>query len=151
LHTRDAASTPLRLIDMGAPPYMVATSLHAVLAQRLVRINCESCAEPCEIAPQEAAWLEVCNEPLGGAEFMRGRGCSHCNGTGYQGRRGIYELLEMEGPLVEAVNRNDPALFMQSAHELMHGRTLRSHALSLAAHGKTTIAEVMRVVSEVED
>ena len=82
LHTRDAASTPLRLIDMGAPRYMVASSVQAVLAQRLVRVVCESCAEPYTPTPQEQEWLKL---ELGAeAEqrtFMHGRGCSHCNLT----------------------------------------------------------------------
>jgi len=152
LHTRDAASTPLRLIDMGAPPYMVATSLQAVLAQRLLRVNCESCAESYEPAAQERAWLEASGETLWSkAAFMRGRGCSHCNGTGYQGRTGIYELLEMDPELVDAANHNDPAGFMRSAHQRLMGKTLRSHALALAGLGRTTVAEVMRVASEVED
>lgn len=152
LHTRDAASTPLRLIDMGAPAYMVSTSLHAVLAQRLVRVICESCAEAQEPDAHEKAWLQNSGETLAAnARFMRGRGCSHCNGTGFRGRRGVYELLEMEAPLVDAINRNDPAAFITIAQKNMQGKTLRSHALSLAAAGQTTIAEVMRVASEVED
>jgi MSHA biogenesis protein MshE len=152
LHTRDAASTPIRLVDMGVPSYMVATALHAVLAQRLIRVNCESCAEADELAPQEQAWLAASGEPVpANAKFMRGRGCSHCNGTGYQGRRGVYELLEIDGALAEALNRNDPVQFMQRAHTQMHGHTLRSHALALAAQGRTAIGEVMRVASEVED
>ncbi len=152
LHTRDAASTPLRLIDMGAPAYMVSTSLHAVLAQRLVRLVCESCAESDALSPQTQAWLDACHEHIpADARFMRGRGCSHCNGTGFRGRNGVYELLEMDAALVDAVNRADPAAFMAIAHERLRGRTLRSHALALAAAGRTTIAEVMRVASEVED
>src|SRR5690606_28253325 len=76
LHTRDAASTPLRLIDMGAPAYMVSTSLHAVLAQRLVRLICESCAESDDLSPQTHAWLDACHEHVpADARFMRGRGC----------------------------------------------------------------------------
>jgi MSHA biogenesis protein MshE len=152
LHTRDAASTPLRLIDMGVPSYMVSTSLHAVLAQRLLRVVCESCAEAHELDPHEATWLKNSGEAVpADAKFMRGRGCSHCNGTGFRGRKGIYELLEMDAALVDAINRNDPAAFIRIANENMKGRTLRSHALSLAAAGRTTVAEVMRVASEVED
>ena len=152
LHTRDAAGTPVRLIDMGIPAYMVGTSLNAVLAQRLMRVNCESCAESYELDPHEHAWLEATREPLaGGTKFVRGRGCSHCNGTGFQGRRGIYELLEIDTTLAAAISRNDPAGFMQATQERMRGHTLRAHALALAAEGKTTVAEVIRVASEVED
>jgi len=152
LHTRDAAGTPVRLIDMGIPAYMVGTSLNAVLAQRLMRVNCESCAESYELDPHEHAWLEATREPLaGGTKFVRGRGCSHCNGTGFQGRRGIYELLEIDTTLAAAISRNDPAGFMRATQERMRGHTLRAHALALAAEGKTTVAEVIRVASEVED
>jgi MSHA biogenesis protein MshE len=152
LHTRDAASTPMRLVDMGAPPYMVASSLQAVLAQRLVRVSCESCAETYRPAAQERAWLESGDEaPLAEARYLRGRGCSHCHGTGFQGRTGIYELLEMDAALVEALHRSDPAAFMQAARMGMQGRTLRAHALALVWSGRTTVAEVMRVASQVED
>ena len=151
LHTRDAASTPLRLVDMGAPAYMVSISLHAVLAQRLLRVNCESCAAPHELDAHERAWLEGSGERLpANPRFMHGRGCSHCNRTGFRGRRGIFELLEMDPALIETINRNDPAGFLSIAQERMQGKTLRSHALALAAAGQTTVAEVIRVVSEVE-
>src|SRR5262249_54200853 len=90
LHTRDAASTPIRLIDMGAPNYMVATSLNAVLAQRLVRLVCESCAEPHAPTPQEVAWASEEGHRAASPRFMRGKGCTHCNGSGYYGRTGVY-------------------------------------------------------------
>ena len=152
LHTLDAASTPVRLIDMGAPAFMVATALQAVLAQRLIRVNCESCAEPYELPGTELTWLKVCGEQIDGpAKFMRGRGCSHCNGTGFQGRMGIYELLEMNDSLVDAINRGDPSGFIRMANESMRARTLQSHALALATQGRTSIGEVIRVASSVAD
>src|SRR6185503_17255776 len=85
LHTKDAASTPLRLIDMGVPSYMVATSIHAVIAQRLVRLICESC--PVDVVPdaEEARWLEAVGARQPGGRYRRGKGCSHCNGIGYTG------------------------------------------------------------------
>jgi len=152
LHTMDAASTPIRLVDMGAPGYMVATSVHAVIAQRLVRLICESCTV--EHAPDghEARWLEA----VMGAEwtkrkFRRGRGCSHCNGTGYAGRTGVYEMLEMTPELVRAANRSDPNLFIESAHRHLKGRTLTDHALALVLAGRTTVAEAIKVAVQVED
>jgi MSHA biogenesis protein MshE len=152
LHTLDAASTPSRLIDMGTPAFMVGTALQAVLAQRLVRVNCDTCAEPYELSPQERSWLDASGERIAGdARFMRGRGCSQCNGTGYQGRSGIYELLEMDDALVEAINRADPATFMRAARQKMQGHTLQSHALTLASSGRTAVTEVIRVASEVSD
>ena len=152
LHTKDAISTPIRLIDMGAPPYMVATSLHAVLAQRLVRLVCESCAEPHQAEGAERNWLAACNgEVAGEARFKRGRGCSHCNGTGYLGRTGVYEMLEMSKPVVEAANQEDPAVFIAVANREMGGHTLRAHAAQLVADGKTTADEGMRISNEFED
>jgi len=152
LHTRDAASTPIRLIDMGAPNYMVATSLNAVLAQRLVRVVCESCAEPHTPTPQEIAWAnEDANRPPATARFVRGKGCSHCNGSGYFGRTGVYELLDMSPDLVQAIGHGDPTVFMRAAHARLAGQTLRSHALALAVAGRTTLGEAMRVTSQVED
>jgi MSHA biogenesis protein MshE len=152
LHTNDAVSTPMRLLDMGAPRYMVAMSLHLVLAQRLLRLVCEGCAEPCHPLPQELEWLR--QEPAistSATGFARGRGCSRCSGTGYRGRTGIYEMLEMTHPVVEALSREDASAFATAAREQMGGHTLRRHAAQLAAAGKTTVAEAMRVASQGED
>ena len=152
LHTNDAASTPIRLIDMGAPSYMVATSVHAVLAQRLVRVICESCAEPYTPTPAEVGWAaDGVPGSDGGARYKHGRGCSHCNGTGYAGRMGVYELLEMTEPLVEALGESDPAPFRLRAYQQMAGATLRDSALQLATKGKTTLAEVLRLATQTED
>jgi len=152
LHTRDAASTPLRLIDMGIPNFMVASSLQLVLAQRLVREICESCAEPYQPDPQEREWLAYeLGERFEQAQFLRGRGCSRCNMSGYLGRTGIYEMMEMTPQLIEAASRNDPVNFANLAAQQMGDNTLRCHALSVALAGGTTIQEVMRVTSQAED
>jgi MSHA biogenesis protein MshE len=152
LHTKDAASTPIRLVDMGAPGYMVATSVHAVVAQRLVRLICESCAEVRPPDAQEARWLEAALGPdWSGREYRHGRGCSHCNGTGYAGRTGVYEMLEMTPDLVRAANRADPNLFIESAHKHLSGRTLTDHALQLVLAGRTTVSEAIKVAVQVED
>jgi len=152
LHTKDAASTPIRLVDMGAPGYMVATSVHAVIAQRLVRMICESCTEEHTPDGHEGRWLEA----VMGAEwtkhkFRHGRGCSHCNGTGYAGRTGVYEMLEMTSDLVRAANRADPNLFIESAHRHLEGHTLTDHALALVVAGRTTVAEAIKAAVQVED
>jgi MSHA biogenesis protein MshE len=153
LHTKDAISTPIRLIDMGAPHYMVASSVHAVLAQRLVRLVCATCAEPHQPDEPERRWLTVHMDAENWSEgrYLHGRGCSNCNGTGYQGRIGVYELLEMHLDLVRAANRNDPNLFTDLARKQMEGQTLGRHALRLAATGRTTLAEAIRVASAQED
>ena len=152
LHTKDAATTPIRLIDMGAPYYMVGTSLSAVIAQRLVRLNCESCSEVAAPDAQEAGWLarEYGIKPEQ-FKFKRGKGCSHCNGTGLLGRTGIYEMLEMSADMVSALNRNEGNEFMTLAEQATRGRSLRHHALKLALDGRTPIPEVIRVASELGD
>ena len=151
LHTNDAASTPVRLLDMGAPRYMVALSLQLVIAQRLVRVVCESCAVKHPLLPHEQEWLRL---ELGAADHpqcKRGKGCSHCNGTGFLGRTGVYEMLEMTGPVVEAASRDDVQYFARVAREQMAGRTLSRHAAEIAAAGRTTVQEAMRVANLSED
>jgi len=152
LHTNDAVSTPIRLIDMDAPRYMVALSLQLVLAQRLVRVVCVSCAQDYTLLPSEHEWLryELGNE-VDTYRYRHGKGCSHCNGTGYLGRTGVYEMLEMTKPVVEAANQDDPTRFMHVARHQMAGNTLRRHAAQLVAQGKTTVYEAMRVSSQIED
>jgi MSHA biogenesis protein MshE len=152
LHTKDAASTPLRLIDMGAPGYMVASSVHAVLAQRLVRLICESCTTDAQPTPQEARWLDaVAGAGAGAQTYKRGQGCSHCNGIGYVGRSGVYEMLEMTPDLVRAASVSDPNVFLAAARPQMKGRTLTDHALQLVREGRTTVAEAMKVAVQLED
>jgi len=152
LHTNDAASTPLRLMDMGVPRYMVSGSLQAVLAQRLVRVICESCSEPHPLPAPERAWLRAeLGDRAETVPFFHGRGCSHCNGTGYRGRTGVYELLEMTRAVHEAVNHPDPSHFLKVAHAEMRGETLRRGGVRLAIQGRTTVAEAMRISNQMED
>jgi MSHA biogenesis protein MshE len=152
LHTNDAASTPLRLMDMGVPRYMVSGSLQAVLAQRLVRVICESCSEPYQLPAPERAWLRAeLGDRAETVPFFHGRGCSHCNGTGYRGRTGVYELLEMTRAVHEAVNHPDPSHFLKVAHAEMRGETLRRGGVRLAIQGRTTVSEAMRISNQMED
>jgi MSHA biogenesis protein MshE len=152
LHTNDAASTPLRLMDMGVPRYMVGGSLQAVLAQRLVRVICESCNQQHPATPPERAWLRAeLGERADSVPFFHGRGCSHCNGTGYRGRTGVYELLEMTRAVNDAVNHPDPGHFLKVAHAEMRGETLRRSAVRLAIGGRTTVAEAMRVSNQTDE
>jgi len=152
LHTRDAASTPIRLIDMGAPRYMVASSLQAVIAQRLVRVNCPSCSEPYQPPEQEMHWLQGAEREDGEpVRMMRGRGCQFCHLTGYAGRTGVYEMLEMDAALTAAVNREDTTEFTELAVKHMAGRSMRHHAGQLVLAGRTTLSEAVRISSELED
>jgi len=152
LHTNDALSTPLRLMDMGVPRYMVGSSLQAVLAQRLVRQICESCTTPYQPTPTEMEWLSLeLRDKVDMARYFHGKGCSHCNGMGYRGRTGVYELLEMTRAVVDAANHHDPAHFLKVAAAEMGGNTLRRHAVALVVAGRTTVSEAMRISNQAED
>ena len=160
LHTNDAASTPVRLLDMGVPAYMVAMSLNLVIAQRLLRLVCEDCTRPQSPTVQEDAWLRhhdgasVDRQPEGGPAhgrgYFRGIGCSSCNGTGYAGRTAVYEMLEMTRALVDAVNRNALTEFNDLARLQIGAATLTHNALALAAAGRTTLDEAMRVSAQLD-
>ena len=152
LHTNDVISTPIRLLDMGVPRYMVALSLQLILAQRLVRVICESCAEPHTPLPHEHEWLRFeLGDTVDQRRYLRGRGCVHCGGTGYQGRTGVYEMLEMSNEIVEAINSDDTGSFVQAARRQMAGETLRRDAVRQVVKGRTTIEEAMRISNQFED
>jgi MSHA biogenesis protein MshE len=153
LHTNDAASTPVRLIDMGVARFMVATSLQLVLAQRLVRLVCPHCAEPQPPDEHELAWLREFSDHRATdySGLRRGRGCGKCSSTGYAGRTGVYEYLEMDRELVQAVSHEDPNVLADAARRQMAGRTLAREALKLALAGRTSVAEAMGVSGQVDD
>ena len=152
LHTNDVVSTPIRLLDMGVPRYMVALSLQLVVAQRLVRVVCENCAEPYTPAPHEHEWLRLeLGDAVDRQRYLRGRGCMHCGNTGYQGRTGVYEMLEMTTELVEAINSDDTGRFVQAARRQMAGETLRRDAVRQVVRGRTTVEEAMRISNQFED
>jgi MSHA biogenesis protein MshE len=152
LHTNDALSTPIRLLDMGVPRYMVAMSIQMVLAQRLVRVTCENCSAPYTPTPHEHLWLKAeLGDRVDSFQYKHGQGCSHCANTGYQGRQAVYEILDMNNALVEAVNRGDPNEFMQIGREQMGGNTLRRDAVRLVVSGRTTVEEAMRVSTQLEE
>ena len=146
LHTTSAASTPMRLRDMGIPSYMVALGVRLVLAQRLVRVICEACKTEAEVAPHEQEWLGVdFVDPTGPYKAYRGAGCPACHKSGYSGRIAVYEMIEMTPELVHLANSDDPAGFNAAAERHFAKFTLRSHVLQLVAEGRTTLAEAMRV------
>jgi MSHA biogenesis protein MshE len=151
LHTNDSISTPIRLLDMGVPRYMVALSLQMVLAQRLVRVNCDACAQPYALSPSEHEWLRSeLQHGVDGQHYMRGAGCSNCANTGFLGRTGLYEVLEMTNDLAETINVGDMNAFMRLAREQVGDRTLARDAARLATSGRTTVAEAMRAASQSE-
>ncbi|WP_429128571.1 MSHA fimbrial ATPase MshE [Aeromonas veronii] len=150
LHTNDAVTSALRLIDMGAPGYLVASALRAVVAQRLVRRVCEHCVE--EKAPDEgqATWLTVLSgEAPGQHTYHKGRGCQSCNFTGYSGRIGVYELLELDQPMMDSLRRNDAEGFAKAARQHEHYRPLALTALDYARQGITSVDEVLRLAEDL--
>ncbi len=151
LHTNDAVSCTARLIDMGLEPYLVAASVQAVLAQRLVRKLCPNCSTPVEPDAHELAWLRgLCDEDIDTSVFRAGSGCNNCNHTGYRGRLGVYELLETDTAVADALRRNDPAAFEQLARNQPGYRSLVRNALDYARQGVTTLSEAMRLTGAVD-
>jgi len=151
LHTNDSVSTAMRLIDMGCDSYLVASSLRAVIAQRLVRKVCEHCRSPYFLTPQENTWLSHIDSTALEAEFVLGRGCHQCNNTGYSGRMGVYELLELDEPMLQALRRNDAAEFATAAANNPEFRTLSQCALDYARQGITTVQEVFKITASLDD
>ncbi len=153
LHTNDAVTSALRLIDMGADPYLVASSLKVVVAQRLIRRVCDSCAE--HYSPTDSEQVVLSNA-LGGSSWdsthlRKGAGCPHCFNTGYRGRVGVFELLEINANMSNALRDNDVRAFNDAAHAHPHYRPLSAAALDFALDGITTLEEVLRVSAQVED
>lgn len=153
LHTNDAVTSALRLVDMGVDPFLVASSLKAIVAQRLVRKVCESCAEPHELDAQEQSLLRRLQKghSLENKNFKKGRGCIHCFNSGYRGRIGVFELLEINTEMANALRDNSVRKFNDAAHAHPQYRPLGASALDLAIEGVTTLEEVLRVTAEVED
>ena len=152
LHTNDSISTPARLIDMGVAPWMVSMSLQLVMAQRLVRMLCQSCAEPYDLEAHEVGFLHrLMGTDADLSTVRRGKGCPDCNQTGFKGRTGVYEFVEMTLPLIEALTNPDPGLFSRLAREQMAGHTLRRDAARLVLEGRTTVDEAMRVSAQIDE
>ena len=153
LHTVNALATVGRLIDMGAPGYMIAAAVHGVLAQRLVRRICTDCARPATPTPNALAWLAACRPGIvpERERFMEGGGCTYCNLTGYRGRIAVYELLEIDRALAEAVRRGDLEGFARAARARPEYMPLAQGAIDYALAGVTSLAEAMAVGSGLEE
>jgi type II secretion system protein E len=144
LHTNDAPGAVTRLLDMGVEPYLAASSLVGVVAQRLVRRVCESCAE--EVEPREEALRAVGIEPGTPGRFRRGKGCDKCQGTGYRGRQGLYELFMVDEEIKRmTVDRASTSVLKNYAVEHQGMRTLLGDGRLAVLSGRTTPEEVLRV------
>jgi general secretion pathway protein E len=148
LHTNDAPSSITRLVDLEIPPFLISSTIVGVLAQRLVRVNCRSCAESCAPTQEEAEALRIPLEKLAGHRFRHGPGCLSCRQTGFSGRDGIYEVMPVSEALQHLVNRRSSSaeLFKQARKEGM--RTLREAGIEKVLLGTTTVAEMIRVVGQ---
>lgn len=145
LHTNDAPGAVVRLMDMGVKPFLVSTSLRAVLAQRLVRKNCPACTRPHQPQPEELQRLNITAEQAAEATFMKGRGCAECHGTGYRGRMGIFELLIMNDELRMLVHAQASALQLRERARSFGLRSLREDGIGKVIAGLTTIEEVVSI------
>jgi MSHA biogenesis protein MshE len=153
LHTINAVATVNRLLDMGAPGYMIAAAVHGVIAQRLVRRTCQDCARPAEPSANQLAWLSACRPGLAldQQRFIAGAGCTYCNLTGYRGRVAVYEILEIDRALADAVRRGDLEGFGRAARSHDSYVPLAQGAIDLALQGVTSLAEAMAVGSGLEE
>jgi len=153
LHTVNAIATVSRLFEMGAPGYLLAAALNGIIAQRLIRRVCDNCKVNVELTPREQAWIsgqQVAGHGKTG-KFMRGSGCNHCLRTGYRGRLGVYELLEMDATLTRAMQREDLDEFNQAAAAKKSYVPLGRRALGYAVTGLTTLEEVIRIAGSMEE
>ncbi|WP_028862449.1 GspE/PulE family protein [Psychromonas aquimarina] len=151
LHTNDAISSTLRLLDMGAPGYLVASALRAVIAQRLVRRLCENCKSsgPAEFS-QQVLLEQLSDENLQHTHFHSAPGCQRCQFTGYRGRIGVFELLEIDDGMVTALRLDDPEAFAQAAKKAKYFKPLALAALEYAKQGITSLEEVFKLVDRFE-
>ena len=144
LHTNDAPGAVTRLIDMGCEPFLVAASLEGVLAQRLVRTICKDCKTPYEPSESILAQLGVSPHELGDKQFFTGAGCDACGQSGYKGRAGLYELLNITEPIRELITNRAPSVVLKQKAIELGMNTLREDGLRNIYMGKTTIEEVLK-------
>jgi len=145
LHTNDAVDSALRMMDMGAPGYLVASAVRAVVAQRLVRKVCPDCKTKDEVDDSRRQWLAQRFPNQGQADFVKGRGCQNCNLTGYQGRIGVFEMLELEQDMMDKLRANDAVGFSMVARQSESYKPLLASAMELALQGVVSLDEVMNL------
>jgi type IV pilus assembly protein PilB len=144
LHTNDASGAVTRLVDMNVAPYLISSTLEAVLGQRLVRTICLNCKEGYTPDNEALTNLDLTQADVGDRQFFYGRGCSNCNSTGYKGRKGVFEYLRMSDPIRELVNNRSPTLYIKEKARELGMRTLREDAIRNVLDGYTTVDEVLR-------
>lgn len=145
LHTNDAPGAVTRLIDIGIKPFLVASGVRAIMAQRLLRRVCKNCLAPYTPVPEEIRLLDLTDDYLEKNKFVKGKGCPECKNTGYKGRVGIYEIFMMSDTIAKLIFANQPAGVIREAARKAGMRSLRDDAIRKAAAGTTTLEEVIRV------
>jgi type IV pilus assembly protein PilB len=145
LHTNDAPSAVTRLVDMGVKPFLVSSSIRAVMAQRLVRKICPHCAEAYQPSEHELRALNLNPETMSEANFQKGRGCDQCRGKGYRGRGGIFEIFIVDDEIRGLVNRQSSVSEIRKRARDLGMRTLREDGIRKAVSGITTPEEIIRV------
>jgi type IV pilus assembly protein PilB len=144
LHTNDAPGAITRLIDMGVEPFLISSTLEAVLGQRLLRSICPQCRTTYQPSEPLLAQLGLSRSDIGAKNFFYGKGCDACNQTGYKGRKGIYELLKITDPLRELINERAPSVTLKEKAVELGMVTLRQDGLRSIFAGDTTIEEVLK-------
>jgi type IV pilus assembly protein PilB len=144
LHTNDAPGAVTRLVDMGVEPFLISSTLMAVLGQRLVRTTCKNCRTPFEPTEKQLEMLNLSPHDLGDKVFHYGRGCSACNDTGYKGRKGIFELLVISEAIRTLINERAPTVVLRQKAVELGMVTLREDGLRGIFEGDTTIEEVVK-------
>jgi type IV pilus assembly protein PilB len=144
LHTNDAPGAITRLVDMGVEPFLISSSLMAVLAQRLVRTVCKKCRTPFEPTENQLSMLNLSPHDIGDKAFHYGRGCQNCNDTGYRGRKGIFELLVINDAIRNLINERAPSVVLRQKAVELGMVTLREDGLRSIFDGATTIEEVVK-------
>jgi type IV pilus assembly protein PilB len=149
LHTNDAPSTINRLLNMGIEPFLVASSVNLIAAQRLARMICEYCKQPIQVSPQMLLNLGVLPDEISGFVCYKGTGCARCSNTGYKGRIALYEIMPIREEIRELILQGASAMEIKRETMRLGMKTLRQTALTKLKDGTTTVEEVLR--STVED
>ena len=144
LHTNDAPSTIARLLDLGLEPFLVTATLEAIVAQRLIRTICSRCKEEFEPTEQMLMELNLTPEEVKGKRFHRGKGCQYCRGTGYSGRRAIFEIMMLDDETRDLIMKRSSTSALRAAAARRGMRTLRESGLLAIYNGETTIEEVVQ-------
>ena len=148
LHTNDAPSLSTRLQNMGIQSFMLSSSIKVVIAQRLVRMNCRSCAKPLVLSKKDLDCLKDAldvNSNFDEDNLRQGVGCPVCNNTGYAGRIGVYEMLDIDSELEQLIASNDNAAFLNVANQKMDGKRIFNHGAQLVANGITSFEEILKL------